>query len=67
MVEILDSIAGTRVERIHDLSAPKGVRGRNSDNTKVLKELFWSPTISLRKGLETTYEWIESQLEKKDR
>jgi nucleoside-diphosphate-sugar epimerase len=65
MVEILESIADIRVERIHDLSAPKGVRGRNSDNTKVLKDLMWSPTISLRKGLETTYEWIESQLESK--
>lgn len=65
MVEILESIADIRVDRIHDLSAPKGVRGRNSDNTKVLKDLMWSPTISLRKGLEATYEWIESQLESK--
>lgn len=65
MVEILESIADLRVERIHDLSAPKGVRGRNSDNTKILKELMWSPTISLGKGLEITYEWIESQLENK--
>lgn len=62
MVEILESIADIRVERIHDLSAPKGVRGRNSDNTKVLNDLKWSPTISLRNGLEATYEWIESQL-----
>lgn len=66
MVGILESIADFRVERIHDLSAPKGVRGRNSDNTEVLKELKWSPTISLRKGLEATYEWIESQLESKN-
>ena len=41
---------------------PKGVRGRNSDNTKIKKELGWAPSIKLRDGLERTYAWIDDQM-----
>jgi nucleoside-diphosphate-sugar epimerase len=50
---------------IYDVSAPKGVRGRNSDNTKVLKLLNWQPRISLKEGLTETYLWIEQEVSKK--
>lgn len=61
MVGILEEIAGLKLDRDYDLSAPKGVRGRNSDNTKVKQLLDWSPTISLERGLKETYEWIFEQ------
>ena len=50
------------VERRHDLTAPQGVRGRNSDNTMILAELGWEPGIRLQTGLEKTYEWIYDQV-----
>ncbi len=62
MVETIESIAKFKVERIYDLNAPKGVRGRNSDNTKIQAELNWAPSISLLTGLTATYKWIEGQL-----
>jgi nucleoside-diphosphate-sugar epimerase len=62
MIEIIEGIAGIEVKRNHDLSAPQGVRGRNSDNTLIEKELGWEPSISLREGLEKTYAWIYDQL-----
>jgi nucleoside-diphosphate-sugar epimerase len=58
LVDIVSTIAGVDLERTHDLSAPQGVRGRNSDNTLIKAELGWSPSIPLRAGLERTYEWI---------
>lgn len=61
MAEILEEIAAIKLEKDYDLSAPKGVRGRNSDNTKVKQLLKWSPTISLERGLKETYEWIFDQ------
>ena len=62
MVSILEDIAGITVERSYDLSAPQGVRGRNSDNT-LIKEIYgWEPSISLREGLEKTYAWIYEQV-----
>ena len=48
--------------RSYDLDAPKGVRGRNSDNTMILEELGWEPSISLRDGLEKTYAWVFDQV-----
>ncbi len=48
--------------RDYDLDAPKGVRGRNSDNTMILERLGWEPTTSLRTGLEHTYRWIYDEL-----
>jgi GDP-D-mannose 3', 5'-epimerase len=62
LVDIVADIAGIEVTRHHDLSAPQGVRGRNSDNREILASLGWEPTTTLRSGLEETYEWISRQL-----
>ncbi len=62
MVEILENIAQIKLTKEYDLSAPKGVRGRNSDNSKIKELLGWSPSISLEAGLGETYRWIESQV-----
>jgi GDP-D-mannose 3', 5'-epimerase len=61
LVDIVEDIAGVKLERQYDLSAPKGVRGRNSDNTMIQERLGWEPSISLREGLEKTYAWIFDQ------
>jgi nucleoside-diphosphate-sugar epimerase len=58
MVTMVEEIAGIKLKRTYDLSAPKGVRGRNSDNTMICKLLGWEPNIRLRDGLEKTYRWI---------
>jgi nucleoside-diphosphate-sugar epimerase len=62
MIDIIEDIAGIEVKRNHDLSAPQGVRGRNSDNTLIQKELGWEPSIPLADGLARTYAWIYDQL-----
>jgi nucleoside-diphosphate-sugar epimerase len=62
LVDIAEEIAGVKLKRIYNLSAPKGVNGRNSDNTKILQQLGWEPSIRLREGLQRTYEWIESEM-----
>jgi GDP-D-mannose 3',5'-epimerase len=62
LIDIISDIAGITVERRHDLSAPQGVRGRNSDNTMILEKLGWEPSTSLRNGLEVTYAWILDQV-----
>ncbi|HEX2415386.1 MAG TPA: NAD-dependent epimerase/dehydratase family protein [Thermoleophilaceae bacterium] len=62
LVDIVSEIAGITVERHHDLTAPQGVRGRNSDNTLIKAELDWEPTIRLQAGLEHTYRWIHDEL-----
>jgi nucleoside-diphosphate-sugar epimerase len=62
LVDIVEEIAGVSLERRHDLSAPQGVRGRNSDNTLIRARLGWEPSISLRQGLEETYRWIYTQM-----
>ena len=62
MVDILEEIAGVTVERRYNLSAPQGVRGRNSDNTQLRERYGWEPSVSLREGLERTYRWIYDQL-----
>jgi nucleoside-diphosphate-sugar epimerase len=62
LVDIVSDIAGIEVTRTHDLDAPQGVRGRNSDNTMIREQLGWEPGISLREGLEPTYRWIHDQL-----
>ena len=61
LVEIAEDIAGIKLKRNYDLSAPKGVNGRNSDNTLIKKYLGWEPDTSLRTGLEKTYRWIYDQ------
>ena len=62
LVDIVEGIAGIKLKRNYNLSAPKGVNGRNSDNTMILDRLGWEPSISLRDGLARTYAWIESEM-----
>src|SRR5260370_1354915 len=62
LVDIVEDIAGIKLKRTYDLSAPKGVNGRNSDNTLIKQRLNWEPSITLRAGLEKTYAWIYEQV-----
>jgi GDP-D-mannose 3', 5'-epimerase len=62
LVDIAEEIAGIRLKRTYSLNAPKGVAGRNSDNTMIQEKLGWEPSIRLRDGLEKTYRWIERQM-----
>jgi GDP-D-mannose 3',5'-epimerase len=62
LVEIVEGIAGIKVRRNHNLDAPQGVRGRNSDNTRINAELGWEPSIDLEEGLAKTYAWIYDRL-----
>jgi nucleoside-diphosphate-sugar epimerase len=62
LVSLIEGIAGIKLKRHYKLDAPKGVRGRNSDNTLIQARLGWEPNISLKSGLEKTYAWINSQL-----
>ena len=61
LVDIVEEIAGITLKRNYDLSAPKGVNGRNSDNTLMQNYLGWEPNTPLRTGLEKTYRWIYDQ------
>jgi GDP-D-mannose 3', 5'-epimerase len=61
LVDLAEDIAGMKLKRVYKLDAPKGVNGRNSDNTLIKKYLGWEPNISLRNGLEATYRWIYQQ------
>jgi len=62
LVDIVEEIAGVKLHRTYNLKAPKGVNGRNSDNTLILKYLGWEPNIRLRDGLEKTYRWIYEEM-----
>src|SRR6266699_6933722 len=62
LVDIVEEIAGVRLKRRYNLRAPKGVNGRNSDNTMIKKYLKWQPSISLRDGMEKTYRWIYDKM-----
>jgi nucleoside-diphosphate-sugar epimerase len=62
LVDIVEEIAGVKLRRRYKLDAPQGVRGRNSDNTRIRAELGWEPSIPLREGLEKTYRWIHDEL-----
>ena len=53
---------GIKLKRVYNLGAPKGVNGRNSDNTLILEKLGWEPSIKLRDGLEKTYAWIHDEM-----
>ncbi len=64
LVDMVEEIAGLKLERKYNLSAPKGVNGRNSDNTLIKKYLGWEPSIRLRDGMERTYRWIYDQMAK---
>jgi len=61
LVSIVEEIAGVKLRRIYDPTAPRGVAGRNSDNTFIRQVLGWEPCTPLRQGLEATYRWIEQQ------
>jgi GDP-D-mannose 3',5'-epimerase len=61
LVDIVEDIADVKLARRYQLDAPKGVNGRNSDNTKIQKYLGWEPSIRLRDGMAKTYAWIHAQ------
>ena len=61
LVDVVEDIAGIKLNRRYDLDAPKGVNGRNSDNSLIQRYLGWEPCIPLRSGLEKTYTWILEQ------
>ena len=62
LVDIVEDLAGIKLDRHYNLDAPKGVRGRNSDNTLFRQEMGWEPSVSLREGMAKTYAWIEEQM-----
>jgi GDP-D-mannose 3',5'-epimerase len=62
LVDIVEEIAGIKVARRYNRDAPRGVNGRNSDNTLVRKLLDWEPTTSFKEGIEKTYRWIHDQI-----
>ena len=62
LVDIVETIAGVKLRRRYNLDAPRGVRGRNSDNTLIKSVLGWAPSISLEDGLEKNYHWIYDQV-----
>jgi GDP-D-mannose 3',5'-epimerase len=61
LVDMVEGIAGIKLKRNYDLTAPQGVNGRNSDNTLIKKYLGWEPCIPLQTGMEKTYAWIHDQ------
>ncbi|MDD9946265.1 MAG: NAD-dependent epimerase/dehydratase family protein [Myxococcales bacterium] len=61
LVDIVERVAGIELERDYKLDAPKGVNGRNSDNTRIQQCLGWEPGISLADGMAKTYAWILEQ------
>ena len=62
LVDIVCKIAGKTLQKRHDLTKPQGVRGRNSDNTRLREVLDWEPSTTLEEGLGATYRWIEQEL-----
>jgi nucleoside-diphosphate-sugar epimerase len=62
LVDIVEELAGIKLKRNYKLDAPKGVRGRSSDNAMIQRELGWEPSIALRDGMAKTYAWIEEQM-----
>jgi len=61
LVSLAEGIGGVHLKRRYDLDAPRGVAGRNSDNTFIKEVLGWEPTVPLRSGMKATYDWIELQ------
>jgi nucleoside-diphosphate-sugar epimerase len=62
LVDIVEAIAGIKLKRSYNLKAPKGVNGRNSDNTLIKKYLGWEPSTRLRDGMAKTYAWIHDEM-----
>jgi len=67
LVDLIEGIAGVRLTRRYNLDAPKGVRGRNSDNTLIRSRLGWAPSTSLAEGLRATYDWIFQEMTARQR
>ena len=63
LVDIVEKVAGVQLKRRYKLDAPKGVRGRNSDNTLIQERLGWAPSIRLEDGMRKTYEWIQAEMQ----
>jgi nucleoside-diphosphate-sugar epimerase len=61
LVDYAETVGGVKLERKYKLDAPKGVRGRNSDNTMIKQRLGWEPSLPLQEGIAKTYAWIEQQ------
>ena len=66
LVDLVEDIAGVKLNRKYDMDAPQGVNGRNSDNALIRKYLNWEPSIPLREGLERTYAWIYDQYQARE-
>lgn len=62
LIDLVAAIAGKSIGKRYDLTRPQGVRGRNSDNTRLREVLHWEPRVSLEQGLERTYRWICDEL-----
>ena len=62
LVALAEDIAGVKLKRRYKFDAPQGVRGRNSDNTRIKRELGWAPQVGLADGLSRTYAWIYDQV-----
>jgi GDP-D-mannose 3',5'-epimerase len=67
LVDMVAEIADKEIKKRYDLAKPQGVRGRNSDNTRLRQVLGWVPQMSLERGLERTYHWIRAELERSGR
>ena len=65
LVRIVAKIASKEIKRCHDLGKPQGVRGRNSDNSRLREVLGWVPQVSLERGLERTYDWVAAQVQRR--
>ncbi|MDZ4657512.1 MAG: NAD-dependent epimerase/dehydratase family protein [Bythopirellula sp.] len=65
LYDMVEDIAGIKLKHNHNLKAPKGVNGRNSDNTKITEYLGWAPGVRLRDGMQKTYDWIYGEYMKK--
>ena len=66
MINIIEQIADYKIKKKYLLDKPKGVRGRSSDNNKIIADFNWSPSTGLKKGLEKTYKWIFDQIKSGD-
>jgi GDP-D-mannose 3',5'-epimerase len=67
LVDLVSEVAGKRLNKRYDPTGPQGVRGRNSDNSRLRTVLGWEPSIGLSRGLNNTYPWIEMELRKAGR
>ena len=65
LVDMVEGMAGVKLDRKYDLTAPRGVGGRNSDNTFIRQVLHWEPNTTLIAGLRETYRWVQEQYQKR--